>query len=55
MNKETFLELLTNHTPEEINEIIREKGKLKLMNGLIFKEESNEELCTNNEFSDPKR
>lgn len=44
MNKETFMELLTNHTPEELNQIIQEKGKRKLMEGLIFEDESNKDV-----------
>lgn len=43
MDRETFLEILTNHTPKEINEIIEQKGKRKLMNALISIEEDENE------------
>ena len=42
MDKETFLDIVTKHTPEEINQIIREKGKVKLIDGLVFKEDNDE-------------
>ena len=36
MNKETFYNILTEYTPEELNNFISKKGKKKMTNAIGF-------------------
>ena len=36
MNKKSFFDILSTITPEELNELISSKGKLKMVNAITF-------------------
>ena len=36
MNRDNFIEILTDSTPEELNEFLLKKGSIKIMNAVTF-------------------
>jgi hypothetical protein len=45
MDKKSFYEILCSTTPEELNELLTERGKKKMVNGITFidQEDNNKE------------
>ncbi len=53
MDKKSFYEILCSTTPEELNELLTQRGKKKMVNAITFidKDNSKEGENENGEFS----
>ena len=43
MDKESFYKILISRTPEELNKYLSDKGKKKMINGIIYLSKEDEE------------
>ena len=43
IDKESFYKILISRTPEELNKYLTEKGKKKMINGIIYLSKEDEE------------